>query len=170
MEHKIFSWGASWGKNCFSEGANIKKIIKNDWFCHVFLLTGVGGGQSLQLGEMPPPPIFSLLCDHWEWVTFPWKIGMCMGLLSNSQQHIPAQTKSEYPPPGHYALIWSLRFARRTNLGRLNDTLSLIPMRQLFHPSVLPILQHARDLTTVVVTMQRLVLYRRRSRPSCKSN
>ena len=53
------------------------------------------------------------------------------------------------------ALLRSIRFARRTNLGRLNDTLSRVSMRQLHHPSVLPILQHARDLTTVVVTTQR---------------
>ena len=28
---------------------------------------------------------------------FPLKIGICMGPLSNSQQHIPTKTKLEYP-------------------------------------------------------------------------
>ena len=42
-------------------------------------------------------------------------------------------------------------------------------MRQICPPSVLPMLQHAKGLTTVVVRTQRLVSYRRRSRPSCKS-
>ena len=31
-------------------------------------------------------------------------------------------------------IIWSFWFARRTNLGRLNDTLSRVRMRQLCHP------------------------------------
>ena len=42
-------------------------------------------------------------------------------------------------------------------------------MRQICPPSVLPMLQHAKGLTTVMVRTQRLVSYRRRSRPSCKS-
>ena len=65
--------------------------------------------------------------------------------------------------------IWRFRFARWTNLGRLNDTLSRVCMHQLCHPLVLPILHHARDLTAIVVTTQCLMFYHRRSRPLCKS-
>ena len=43
----------------------------------------------------------------YEWVTFSWKTGICMGLLSNSvAAHIPTKTKLEYPPGpgfGNYA-------------------------------------------------------------------
>ena len=35
----------------------------------------------------------------YEWVTFSWKIGICMDLLSK-RWHIPTKTKLEYPP-GH---------------------------------------------------------------------
>ena len=65
--------------------------------------------------------------------------------------------------------IWSFRFARRTNLGRLNWHFESCAHSQLCHPSVIPILQHAKDLTTVVVMTQCLMVYRRRSCPSCKS-
>ena len=61
-------------------------------------------------------------------------------------------------------VLWSFRFARRTNLGWLNDTLS-VHMHQLCHT----ILQHAGDLTTALVITQHLMVYSRRSRPSCKS-
>ena len=62
-------------------------------------------------------------------------------------------------------LSWNFRFARRTSLGRGWMTLlSRVRKRQFCHPLVLPILQHARDLTTVVVMTQRLMFYRRRSR------
>ena len=48
--------------------------------------------------------------------------------------------------------------------------LSHVRMPQLCHPSaVLLILQHARDLTTIMVMMPRSVFYRRRICPSCKS-
>ena len=42
-------------------------------------------------------------------------------------------------------------------------------MRLICHPSVLPVLQHAKYLTTVRVRMQRLMIYNRRSLLSCKS-
>ena len=40
---------------------------------------------------------------------------------------------------------------------------------QICHPLALPIPQHAKGLTTVVVRMQHLMLHCHRSHPSCKS-
>ena len=34
----------------------------------------------------------------YEWVTFSWKVGICMGPISNSQQHIPIKIKLELSP------------------------------------------------------------------------
>ena len=34
----------------------------------------------------------------YEWVTLSWKIGICTSLRLNSAQHIPTNTKLEYPP------------------------------------------------------------------------
>ena len=42
-------------------------------------------------------------------------------------------------------------------------------MRQISHPSVLPILQHAKDQTTVVARTQRLMFYGHRSHLLCKA-
>ena len=63
----------------------------------------------------------------------------------------------------------SFRFDDGWILRRFNSNFIHVRMRQICPPSVLPMLQHAKGLTTVVVRTQRLVSYRRRSRPSCKS-
>ena len=34
----------------------------------------------------------------YEWVTFSWKIGICISLLWNYVRHVPTKTKLEYPP------------------------------------------------------------------------
>ena len=65
--------------------------------------------------------------------------------------------------------LLSFRFDDGWILRRLNSNFIHVRMRQICPPSVLPMLQHAKGLTTVVVRTQRLVSYRRRSRPSCKS-
>ena len=49
----------------------------------------------------------------YEWTTFSRKIGVSMGLLSNSQQHIPTQTKSEYTPPPGFEGEESVMFSSR---------------------------------------------------------
>ena len=67
-------------------------------------------------------------------------------------------------------ILRSFRYSRWVNLGQLNETLSC--MCQLFHPTVSPILQHAKDLTTVIVTIRRLMfiveeaLHRAEQKPS----
>ena len=66
-------------------------------------------------------------------------------------------------------IVGSFRFDDGWILRRLNSNFIHVRMRQIFPPSVLPMLQHAKGLTTVVVRTQRLVSYRRRSRPACKS-
>ena len=73
---------------------------------------------------------------------------------------------------GHFPLqasLGSFRFDDGWILRRLNSNFIHVRMLQICPPSVLPMLQHAKGLTTVVVRTQRLVSYRRRSRPSCKS-
>ena len=60
---------------------------------------------------------------------------------------------------------WSFRFDNGWILRRLNSNFIHVRMRQIFPPSVLPMLQHAKGLTTVVVRTQRLVSW---SRPSCR--
>ena len=70
---------------------------------------------------------------------------------------------------GASVFMGSFRFDDGWILRRLNSNFIHVRMRQICPPSVLPMLQHAKGLTTVVVRTQRLVSYRRRSRPSCKS-
>ena len=65
--------------------------------------------------------------------------------------------------------LGSYRFDDGWILRRLHSNFIHVRMRQIFPPSVLPMLQHAKGLTTVVVRTQCLVSYHRRSRPSCKS-
>ena len=67
------------------------------------------------------------------------------------------------------APMGSFRFDDGWILRRLNSNFIHVRMRQICPPSFLPMLQHAKGLTTVVVRTQRLVSYRRRSGPSCKS-
>ena len=46
--------------------------------------------------------------------------------------------------------------------------LFLCPCVQFSNPSVLPIKQHAKELTTILVSKQNLIFYWRRNHPSCK--
>ena len=74
-----------------------------------------------------------------------------------------------YSQHSHIQSLGSFRFDNGWILRRLNSNFIHVRMRQICPPSVLPMLQHAKGLTTVVVRRQRLVSYRHRSRPSCKS-
>ena len=44
----------------------------------------------------------------YEWITFSWKIPLCMGLLSNSMAAHPNQIQTWVTPPPSLGLIWSL--------------------------------------------------------------
>ena len=59
-----------------------------------------------------------------------------------------------------WAIMRSFRFARWMNLGWSNDALNHVRMREIRHaPGPPPILQHAKNLTTVIVRMQCLMFY-----------
>ena len=61
-------------------GSNLRKFWKIGWFCSKF---------SQKLDRLV-----------YEWVTFSWKIGIFMGLLSNSTAAHPYQNQTWVPPQG----------------------------------------------------------------------
>ena len=77
MQNLIYEWV---GFSKFSQRLKFKKIFwKFLWFCSKFC-----------------PKLSRLV---YEWVTFSWKIGICMGLLSNSTAAHPYQNQTWVPPP-----------------------------------------------------------------------
>ena len=43
---------------------------------------------------------------EYEWVTFSWKVGICVGRISNSQRHVPTKTELELTPPPRTAIVY----------------------------------------------------------------
>ena len=73
MQNSVYEWVdfSKFPKISAKIGSNLIKCMKNRWFCSIF------GTKLVRL--------------VYEWVTFSWKIGICMGLLSNSAAAHPYQ-------------------------------------------------------------------------------